>query len=234
MLVILFTVSILFVSFCLYMLIRTRPVFSGGDTSTCANCSFPLKPMDRIPVISWIILRGHCRYCHSTIPFYHFLIEISGLALFVTACYFFGTSKTILLPLLFIISWCDLKTGRIPTFLVFIGTVLAIFSVGFDNIFIAITFYLIGLFLNQYGSFPLLGRGDVNLIAMSGLWLNFSQIPLYLTLAGLAGIMTAFTLRQRVFPFGPALCLSLAVCVLVGKDVNVFEDILRLFVNLPQ
>lgn len=36
--------------------------------SMCMNCKHVLEPRDLIPVFSWLILRGKCRYCHRPIP----------------------------------------------------------------------------------------------------------------------------------------------------------------------
>ncbi|HEY8999433.1 MAG TPA: A24 family peptidase [Candidatus Saccharimonadales bacterium] len=33
--------------------------------SMCPNCYHPLAPKDLIPVVSWLALRGRCRYCHK-------------------------------------------------------------------------------------------------------------------------------------------------------------------------
>ncbi len=33
--------------------------------SMCPNCHHPLAPKDLIPVVSWLTLRGRCRYCHE-------------------------------------------------------------------------------------------------------------------------------------------------------------------------
>lgn len=40
--------------------------------SMCSNCHHPLRPIDLIPFVSWLWLRGRCRYCHEP-------IEDSGL-----------------------------------------------------------------------------------------------------------------------------------------------------------
>ena len=64
----------------------------------------------------------------------------------------------------------------------------------------------------------LLGFGDVKLMAISGLWLSPTQIPIYLILAGLCGIAINLLWRcskkGKASPFGPALLISLLICVL--------------------
>lgn len=36
--------------------------------SMCVHCKHILEPRDLIPVFSWLMLRGKCRYCHMPIP----------------------------------------------------------------------------------------------------------------------------------------------------------------------
>lgn len=46
--------------------------------SHCDHCGETLKWDDLIPIVSYIFLRGKCRYCHTSIPIRGFLIEIFG------------------------------------------------------------------------------------------------------------------------------------------------------------
>lgn len=51
--------------------------------SMCPNCRHTLAPMDLIPVLSWVMLRGKCRYCKKSIPWQIPVIELTTAALFV-------------------------------------------------------------------------------------------------------------------------------------------------------
>ena len=33
--------------------------------SHCPRCGTPVKPYDNIPMLSWLLLRGHCRSCSA-------------------------------------------------------------------------------------------------------------------------------------------------------------------------
>lgn len=37
------------------------------DRSICPRCKHVLGPLDLVPIISWLMLRGKCRYCHKKI-----------------------------------------------------------------------------------------------------------------------------------------------------------------------
>lgn len=51
-----------------------------GPRSVCLSCHHQLKWYDNIPIISWLLLRGKCRYCHHKIGCAEVLSEI-GLSL---------------------------------------------------------------------------------------------------------------------------------------------------------
>ncbi|MEI6480792.1 MAG: prepilin peptidase [Candidatus Saccharibacteria bacterium] len=40
----------------------------ANGRSMCVHCEHVLSPLDLIPVLSWLMLRGKCRYCHKPIP----------------------------------------------------------------------------------------------------------------------------------------------------------------------
>lgn len=49
-----------------------------GPPSFCANCHTPIAVRDNVPVISWLLLRGHCRDCGASITLYFFILEVAG------------------------------------------------------------------------------------------------------------------------------------------------------------
>lgn len=53
--------------------------------SMCPNCRHQLAWYDLLPVISWLSLRGRCRYCRKTISWQYPLVEILTAAAFVTS-----------------------------------------------------------------------------------------------------------------------------------------------------
>jgi leader peptidase (prepilin peptidase) / N-methyltransferase len=50
--------------------------------SHCPVCETPLRPIDNIPVISWVVLRGRCRYCRTAISARYPLVEVACAVLF--------------------------------------------------------------------------------------------------------------------------------------------------------
>jgi leader peptidase (prepilin peptidase)/N-methyltransferase len=55
------------------------------DRSRCLHCEHPLAWYDLLPLVSWISLRGKCRYCHASIGWFEPLMELGVAAYFVTS-----------------------------------------------------------------------------------------------------------------------------------------------------
>jgi prepilin signal peptidase PulO-like enzyme (type II secretory pathway) len=68
-----------FVNVCIYRWPRGLSV-CAPKRSFCPCCKEPIRALDNIPVLSWLLLGGRCRSCRSAIPVSYFLIEFfSGL-----------------------------------------------------------------------------------------------------------------------------------------------------------
>lgn len=55
--------------------------------SQCPQCHHALGPKDLIPMISWLLQRGRCRYCQAKISIQYPLIELATATLFVAMAY---------------------------------------------------------------------------------------------------------------------------------------------------
>ena len=54
-----------------------------NERSECEHCHHKLSPLDLIPVVSWLWLRGKCRYCRTGIGWTPLLLELGLGAVFV-------------------------------------------------------------------------------------------------------------------------------------------------------
>ena len=63
--------------------------------SYCDKCKKTLKWYDMIPVLSFLILKGKCRYCRTHISFYYPLVEfITGVMFVIVFAYVYGLRST--------------------------------------------------------------------------------------------------------------------------------------------
>jgi leader peptidase (prepilin peptidase) / N-methyltransferase len=58
--------------------------------SHCFGCGRELESRDLIPVVSYLLLKGRCRYCHAQIPVRSMLVELVTGLIFVVAWLTFG------------------------------------------------------------------------------------------------------------------------------------------------
>ena len=59
-----------------------------NDRSVCPKCKQVLSAADLVPVLSWLALKGKCRYCHKKISWQYPLVELTTAALFVVSYLF--------------------------------------------------------------------------------------------------------------------------------------------------
>jgi leader peptidase (prepilin peptidase)/N-methyltransferase len=79
-----------FLNVCIHRIPRGESVVF--PSSACPKCHQQIKPYDNIPVLSWIILGGRCRYCRTPITPRYAIVEVLTGLLFL-ACYWrFGVS----------------------------------------------------------------------------------------------------------------------------------------------
>lgn len=120
-----------FANVVIWRLPRRESVVSPG--SRCPSCGHPVRPLDNVPLASWLVLRGRCRDCGAPIHWRYPLVEGLSGALWVSAGLLFGLTARagvaiVLFYLLMILSFIDLDVMRLPNVLV---VVLAVAGVVF-------------------------------------------------------------------------------------------------------
>lgn len=61
---------------------RLRDLSISCGRSICPNCNHVLIAKDLVPLLSWLLLRGRCRYCRRPISGQYPLVELATAALF--------------------------------------------------------------------------------------------------------------------------------------------------------
>lgn len=67
---------------------RKKRKWWGSERSICPKCKHKLSAQDLIPIISWLVLKGKCRYCHKPISIQYPLVELLTAVLFgISYCF---------------------------------------------------------------------------------------------------------------------------------------------------
>ncbi len=219
-----------------YRLPRHESVVTGA--SHCTSCGTPVKPYDNVPILSWLLLRGHCRKCSAPISPRYPLIESLTAMLCIGAVLTHDSAAGITLSVLLILlvlpaALIDLEHRIIPNKITALGAVLAIalgtiLDPGAEPTRLIAGAGAGGLLLIAALAYPGgMGIGDVKLAGVMGLFLGTSVIPAILV-ALIAGVLVGALLtarkgaraaRKTAVPFGPFLALGAVVAIFAGPSM---------------
>ena len=218
-----------------------EPFWKGR--SHCPSCGHTLGALDLIPVFSWLLLRGRCRYCGAKVSARYLLTELLFAALTVACLLRFDLTvlclrNWIFLCCLLCLSLTDLETMIIPNGCLIVAAAAWLAALPFVgatwrvilNCVIAAALFgggvlLLSLLLDRILKKESLGGGDVKLLAVTGLYLGIAGSLFQLILACVLGLLFALLRRRAVsegggqFPFGPSIAAAACVILLCGDFV---------------
>jgi len=120
-----------FLNVCIYRIPAGLSIVAPG--SHCFSCGTPIRWYDNIPLLSYICLRGRCRYCGSTFSVRYFIVELlTGILFGITFFHFRYTLATpvyiVFVCLLIVATFTDLDHWIIPDGVTVYGTLFALFA----------------------------------------------------------------------------------------------------------
>lgn len=204
--------------------------------SRCPKCLHRLAWRDLIPVVSFLLLRGKCRYCRASISCQYPIVELITAMAYGALAWRYGLSLELavymaFLGLLIVLSGIDVKTLRLPDVLTIPGIFLAIPSCVlllsldcFDVIGGAIlgyaVFRAISVLYTAVRHTCGLGLGDAKLMALIGAFVGISGLPIVMLLASVMGCVFAAKKKQP-FAFGPWLSAAAFLQILLQLQIEV-------------
>ena len=156
--------------------------------SHCPSCGAPVRAFDNVPVVSWVVLRGHCRGCGGAISFRYPAVELLTAATFAAVVAVRGFDDDLWLELPFVacliaLAGIDLDHKLLPNRIVYpmaaYGLVMSALVAWADfpeHVLAgagAFLFLLIAVLAYPSG----MGMGDVKLGGAMGLYLGLSDRP---------------------------------------------------------
>jgi leader peptidase (prepilin peptidase) / N-methyltransferase len=181
--------------------------------SRCPKCGHKLGLTENIPILGWLMLRGRCRHCHTSISVRYPLVETFTALMWLATFWRFGATwqtggYCLLLAWLIALAAIDLDTMTLPNPLTSSGLVLGVVFqtfVGYQEtqtIAGAVQYFVgsiggmvLGIWI--YDIIQILGTllmgqlaqggGDAKLMGMVGAWLGWSGVVLTGGMASLVG-----------------------------------------------
>ncbi len=232
-----------FLNVVIWRLPRGKSIVSPA--SRCPSCNTPIKPWDNIPVISYVLLRGKCRYCGARISPRYPLVELSNAILWTLVYWRFGMGWHLPVYLVFVsaliaITFIDLDFQIIPDSITLPGIPLGLLAGVFllpdpmaRMMSLGWKASLIGMVVGfglYYGVAVMsrggMGGGDIKLMSMVGGVMGWKSVLLATFFGSLAGSVLGLFLmlfrgkgRKTKVPFGPFLALGTVLTLFFGQEV---------------
>lgn len=215
--------------------------------SHCTHCNHELKPLELIPIISYLFQGGRCRKCKTKISIVYPVFEFITGMIFVFCYLKFGVTSDLIVPLTFIsmlliIIVSDFEYMIIPDeilvtfgvllcFEIFILNGLSIFVLSLlDGLIAFFAMYIIKLIGDFIFKQESMGGGDIKLLFFFGLCLGWPNAIFSIFLASLIGFPISLVImaikKTNIIPFGPFLAIGAAIILITGFDIYSLINIL--------
>ncbi len=212
--------------------------------SRCPACGHKISAVENIPLVSYfLILRGKCSGCGTSISLRYPIIELASGLLSAYAIWHFGPTTqgagaVILIWALLALTCIDIDTQLLPDSitlpLLWLGLLANLWGIytSLDNSVIGAVagylslwsiFWLFKLATGKEG----MGYGDFKLLAALGAWLGWSLLPAIVLLSSVVGAVVGITLimvskhgRNVPIPFGPYLAAAGVIALFWGQQLT--------------
>lgn len=224
---------------------ETEPLSLSSPRSRCPECGHQITIVENIPVLSYLMLRGKCRGCHTPISLRYPIVEALAAVLAGYAAWHFGPGwqaigAIALLWTLLTLAMIDLDTQLLPDSLtlplLWLGLLFNLEGT-FTPLHSAVVGAMAGYLSlwSVYWAFKLatgkegMGHGDFKLLAALGAWMGWSMLPAIILLSSVVGAIVGITLvvatrrgKDIPIPFGPYLAAAGVIALLWGDKLSMF------------
>ncbi|WP_281887212.1 A24 family peptidase [Paenibacillus sp. YYML68] len=208
--------------------------------SHCVYCKHRLGALDLVPVLSYVVLGGKCRYCRTPISWIYPFGELMTAVLFALMAWQLGPTPELLVGLflaavLSAITVTDLKYMLIPDKIIAFALLLGLILRAFIHTQ-PFWYYVVSAFAGGALLYAIawaserwlrkegMGGGDIKLFVFIGLMLGFKLTLLTLFAASLFGLIGGLVLlrlskqnQEAHIPFGPFIALGAVFSYLWGE-----------------
>ena len=204
-----------------WRLVHGESVLRGR--SHCDACGHVLGAGDLIPIVSYAMHRGRCRYCGAKLSRVHLLAELVSMLVFVSIFFKFHISLQALKYAIFarfIVAGFVVSMGS----LLFAQEPLAALRDALLGAFVvAGTILVLVLLFEKIKGVEAMGGGDIKLLFMTGTFLGLAANIVCLLLSCLIGIFWGLAAtvgkEEKTFPWGPSIAIGAWLALLFGNEL---------------
>jgi leader peptidase (prepilin peptidase) / N-methyltransferase len=203
-----------------------RGISIVSPRSYCPRCGRPIKPYDLIPVVSYLLLRGRCRFCGAGVPIQYFAAEMLLGPAYILMYLRFGLGPELfihayLVSALFYLALVDIdwrSVGRFDPVLPYLGGIALLVLSFRGEAAHPPSHYLSGaaaasllaglsvLIVRVLGKRSPMGGADLLIVPGIGLHFGMMEAVRVMVISSLLGILTAvFLLASRRMERGQSL-----------------------------
>ena len=212
----------------------------GATRSACPQCGVKLGPIDLVPLVSFLFLRGRCRHCQAPIGAFYPGVEMAAVAVALWAILAGADPSGVWVDCglgwaLLTLAWIDWTDFLLPDVLslplLLAGLVVTLVrspETLTDHCLAAAIGYLsfqgLAMAYRHLRGRDGLGGGDAKLIAAAGAWCGLATLPFIVLGSALLGLLAALALAlsgrtvtsTTRIPFGPCIALAFWLAWLYG------------------
>jgi len=234
-----------FLNVCIHRLPRAESIVFPA--SHCPNCNRPIPWYYNVPIISYFILGGRCKFCKMKISFRYLLVEGLSAVILTVLFWRFGAKPELAIyatffSALIVISFIDIEHWIIPDEISLPGTAIGLIVSGvypalqgqesrllalrdsfFGILFGFISLYLIGLIGKIAYKKEAMGGGDMILLMFIGAFLGWKLTIVAFFVApvfgSIVGVPRLIMRKQETIQYGPFLAVAALICVLFKDGI---------------
>lgn len=237
---IVFLFGIIFGSFfnvCIYRIPKGENI--AFPPSHCAKCEKELKWYDLFPIISYIFLRGKCRYCKDKISIRYPIVELLTGLVYVILFYKFGLTLDFikyvaLISFLIIAAFIDFDTMEVYFSLSLVGlaggitfSIVSIIQGALVKdivVSMAIPLIIFGMLIFFTRKMQGIGTGDLEILIIISLYVNckmiIATIMFSIVMGGIVSIILILNGKRKIhIPFVPFIALGTFGAVMYGNEI---------------
>jgi leader peptidase (prepilin peptidase)/N-methyltransferase len=207
----------------------------AGPLSHCPACRSPVRAVDLLPVVGYLLRLGRCPECHQRLPLRALLLAPAGALAALASDDWGGTILTGVFSVIFLaLLFTDLERRLLPNRIVYPAMLLALAvswawpdrnaAQAFAGGGLAFVIIFVVYVLSRGG----FSWGDVKMATLMGLAAGFPAMAAGLFFTAISGGLAAFPLllaritglrKDRYMPYGPFIALGAIISLLWGDAI---------------